>query len=60
MPEAQDDSNQSSSHFRGCGQKQERNFRRNVGKSNHRHKNKSQKKILVIHHDQDKMPTNEA
>ena len=31
---AQDDSSQSSGHFRGCGQKQEHDFRRDVGKSN--------------------------
>ena len=32
---AQDDSNQSSGHFTSCGQKQERDFRKDVGKSDH-------------------------
>ena len=56
MPEAQDDSNQSFSHFKGYEQKQERDFRRDVGKSNHRHYNKSPKNSCHTGN----MPTNEA
>ena len=33
VPKAQDDSSQRSNHFRDRGQKQERDFRRDVGKS---------------------------